>query len=376
MDFGALPPEINSARIYSGPGPGTLLAAAAAWDHVGTELQSAAAYYRSAVSELTSGSWRGPSSVLMTAAAASQIGWLNTAGAQAEQTAGQARAAVSAYETAFATTVPPPLIAANRAQLMTLIATNFLGQNTPAIAAAEAHYAQMWAQDAAAMYAYAGASALAARLSPFSEPPQTADPVGLANQAAAAVQAAGTSVGEDVAEATPRLLSLLPAALEALASPLADEPLLDLDYLLGPISVIASSASITGSLTGITASLTTQAQLVGAGSAAVGAALTDAAVAGALSPAQFTGAAMSANVGRAAPLGALSVPQSWAANAAPATGTAALPGSGPATAATPESAAPALLGGQPLSRPGRSPRTGGLRMGLRRSVIPRTVCAG
>ena len=32
MDFGALPPEINSGRMYTGPGCGSTLAAAAAWD--------------------------------------------------------------------------------------------------------------------------------------------------------------------------------------------------------------------------------------------------------------------------------------------------------------------------------------------------------
>jgi PPE-repeat protein len=377
MDFGALPPEINSALMYAGPGPGTMLAAVTAWDQLAMELQSAATYYQSVVSQLTAGTWRGPSSVSMAGAAAPQIGWLNAAGAQAEQTAGQARAAVSAYETAFAMTVPPPVIAANRAQLMTLVATNLLGQNTPTIVATEAHYAEMWAQDAAAMYGYAGTSAAAARLSPFAEPPQTVNPAGPTSQAVAVAQAAGPSVATDVEEAMPQLSSL-PTALQALASPLAEDPLLELDYLLGAISVGTSSTSITGSLTGIMASLSTQAQLVGAGSASVGAALANSAGGGALSSAQL--AAVSATVGRATPLGPLSVPQSWAANAAPTTGAAALPGAslGSATSSNALEAGvlPNLLGAQPLGRPARGGRSGGLRMGLGRSVIPRTLCAG
>ena len=68
-------------------------------------------------------------------------------------TSNQAKAAVAAYEAAFAATVPPPVIEANRALLMMLIATNILGQNTPAIAATEADYMEMWAQDSAAMRA-------------------------------------------------------------------------------------------------------------------------------------------------------------------------------------------------------------------------------
>ena len=70
LDFGALPPEINSARMYSGPGPGSMVAAAAAWNGLATELGSAASAYGSVVSGLTSGEWLGPSSALMDAAAA------------------------------------------------------------------------------------------------------------------------------------------------------------------------------------------------------------------------------------------------------------------------------------------------------------------
>lgn len=99
---------------------------------------------------------------------------MSATAAQAEQTAAQAEAAAAAFDAAFAATVPPPLIAANRAQLAVLVATSILGQNTPAIAATEAQYFQMWAQDAAAMYSYAGASAAATELSPFTTPQQAA----------------------------------------------------------------------------------------------------------------------------------------------------------------------------------------------------------
>jgi PPE-repeat protein len=92
----------------------------------------------------------------------------------------QARAAAAAFDQAFAMTVPPPVIAANRTQLASLIATNFFGQNTAAIAATEAQYAEMWAQDAAAMYGYSSASAAAATLAPFTPPNQTTNPAGIA----------------------------------------------------------------------------------------------------------------------------------------------------------------------------------------------------
>ena len=166
MDFAMLPPEVNSGRMYAGPGSGPMVAAATAWDGLAAELQSTAASYETVISELSGGPWLGPSSASMAAAAAPYVEWMTTAAAQAEQTATQAKAAAAAYEAAFAMTVPPAVIAANRTLLMTLIATNIFGQNTAAIAATETDYAEMWAQDAATMYGYAGSSAAASTLTP------------------------------------------------------------------------------------------------------------------------------------------------------------------------------------------------------------------
>lgn len=195
MDFAALPPEINSGRMYAGPGSGSMLAAAATWDELSTELYTAAAGYQSVISALTSGPWRGASSVSMASAAAPYAAWLNATAAQAEQASTQAKAAAAAHAAVFAMTVPPPVIAANRAQLATLVATNILGQNTPAIAATEAQYDEMWAQDATAMYGYTTASQTASQMTPFTAPQQTANPGGLAAQSAAVSQSSGTSAG-------------------------------------------------------------------------------------------------------------------------------------------------------------------------------------
>lgn len=106
MDFAALPPEVNSGLIYAGPGSGPMIAAAASWDRLATDLSSAASDYASVVSSLTSGPWRGPASASMAAAAAPYVQWMNTTAAQAEQAGGQAKAAASAYESAFTSMVP------------------------------------------------------------------------------------------------------------------------------------------------------------------------------------------------------------------------------------------------------------------------------
>ncbi|OBI12661.1 PPE family protein [Mycobacterium sp. E2497] len=200
LDFGALPPEINSGRMYVGAGSGPLLAAAAAWDELAAELQATGASYNSAVEALATGPWTGPSSIAMAAAAAPYVAWIHATGAQAEATGAQAKLAAGAYEAAFAATVPPPVIAANRALLATLIATNILGQNTPAIAATEAQYMEMWAQDAAAMYGYAASSATASQLTPFAEPPQTTNQSAAPMQAAAVTQSSAQSSSNTAAQ--------------------------------------------------------------------------------------------------------------------------------------------------------------------------------
>lgn len=217
MDFAALPPEINSGRMYAGAGSGPLLAAASAWDALAAELGSAASSYESVVTSLA-GEWSGPSSTSMAAAAEPYVTWMSTTATQAELSANQARAAAAAYEAAFAATVPPPVVAANRTQLATLIATNFLGQNTPAIAATEIHYAEMWAQDAGAMYGYAGSAAAATQLSPFSQPPETTNPTGAANQMAASAEATGKSAASNIAQQVSQLLNSMPQALQSLVS--------------------------------------------------------------------------------------------------------------------------------------------------------------
>jgi PPE-repeat protein len=381
VDFAALPPEINSGRMYAGAGSGPLLAAAAAWDGLASELSSAATSYQSTVSELTGGPWLGPSSASMAAAAAPYTAWMNTTAAQAEQTASQLASAVAAYEAAFAATVPPPVIAANRALLASLVATNILGQNTPAIAATEAHYAEMWAQDAAAMYGYAGASAAATTLTPFSAPKQNTNPAGTATQAAAVA-----SAGTGTPKALSQLLPQVPSTLQSLASGGASQgtPNILNNPLITDIETL--STLIGGYRTGFLGSCFTavSSMLLGvpftspfipSGPAVAAASAVPGGVLGAARSAGLGGAGASAGLGRAASIGALSVPQSWGAAspairlAATALPTAGLDGLPEAGAAGPGG----WLGGMPpVASVVNAPRNGaaGPRSQSRLKVIP------
>jgi PPE-repeat protein len=240
MDFALAPPEVNSARMYAGPGSGPMLAAAAAWEALAVDLQSTASSYQSAITGLIAGPWLGPSATTMAAAAAPYVAWIRATAAQAEQAANQATAAAAAYDAAFAETVPPPVVAANRSLLAALVATNLFGQNTPAIALTETQYAEMWAQDTSAMYSYAGASASATSLTPFSSPPSSTNSSGQGSQAAAAAQASATSIGnaQGVVSSVQQTFSAVPTALSGLAAPAQALTPADLVNLVGSLSGI------------------------------------------------------------------------------------------------------------------------------------------
>ncbi len=175
MNFLVLPPEVNSSRMFSGEGSGSLAAAAAGWDGLAAELRSAAASFWSVTAGLSGEWWQGPSSAAMGEVAVGYVAWLGAAATHAEQAATQARVTAGAFEAAFAATVHPAEVAANRAQLLSLVGSNIFGQNTAAIAAIDARYEQMWAQDVAAMVGYrTAASSAGGQLTSWQQPPQSA----------------------------------------------------------------------------------------------------------------------------------------------------------------------------------------------------------
>lgn len=182
MDFGTLPPEVISALIHAGPGSGSLLAAASAWHQLGLELDESV---RSHAAELASlrGTWHGPSAAAMADAAEPYLDWLATTAQQCQQVGSSVHAVVAAFELTHFMVVHPSVVIANRARLAFLLATNFFGINLPAIAETEAEYQAMWANNSAAMYRYAAASASAVVPVQFSPPPPIANPAALANPA-------------------------------------------------------------------------------------------------------------------------------------------------------------------------------------------------
>jgi PPE-repeat protein len=392
FDFAARPPEINSALMYSGAGAGPMMAAASAFSSLGAELSSNAASYEAVISQLSGSTWLGPSSALMAAAAQPYIAWLNTTSGQLQQAASQAMASAAAYETAFMATIPPPVIAANRAQEAALVATNILGQNTPAIMALNAIYAEFWAQDASALYGYASSAAVTSQLSPLTPPAENTNPAGAGLQAASVANAVNSNAASS---GLTGLLGNLQGGLSSLASPLsASDPTGLLSSPLwtsfntflgqGVVADSINSVDVTAAwcaMMGITAAATAGHFIANAPAGVtigdttpLGAGLGyGTMLAGATGPVGFGGAPVLAGMGSASSVGGLSVPASWS-SATPAGTGAASAGTGWAAAAE-EGEVTTLPAGMPsVASAGRGGYGfGAPRYGVKPTVMPKQV---
>ena len=392
LDFAAFPPEINSALMYSGAGSGPLMAAAATWSNLAAELSTTASSWESIIGTLTGSQWTGAGSMAAAASAQPIVEWLTSTAAAAEQASTLASASAAAYEAAFTGTVPPPVIAANRTQLAALVATNFLGINTPAIMATEALYAAMWVQDAVTMYAYQAASTAAAALQPL----LPATPA--SNPGAAGLQQGAVAAAAANATASPAVSAAVSPAASVLGGGAIGEGLWDLAGVLGLQPVLSAADGILGSgavfntingavntaawfvMNAIPTSVSLGHTLAGVTPAAAVAAdsvtpLAGGAIGGSLVN-SVGGAGVAGAIGEAEAIGGLSVPAGWS-GAIPATtvGATAAEGSGWAVAAE-ESAPVAAMPGMPgmaAAAKGAGAYGAGPRYGFKPIVMPKQV---
>ncbi|BAX92715.1 PPE family protein [Mycobacterium shigaense] len=330
--FAGIPPEITSAKMYSGPGSESMLAAAAAWNAVSAELRSAATNYDAVIKTLISEGWFGPSSAKMAASVAPYLEWLNTTAAQAEQAGAQTNAAAAAYEAAFAATVPPAVVTANRTQLANLVASNIFGQNTGLIAANEAQYGDMWAQDASAMTNYSAASTAATqKMTLFQQPQSDTTSDGTALQADSVLNASSNAPAVGAATTIWEWLGLAPntnTSTTGLAGLM--------NFLDGSDGGLVGAFLNNASLSGLSNAFTTNgilnptsfidAQLAansigaldGVDATTSGLGVLSAGLGGTASLASVTtpGAAAAAGLGQGSLVGTLSVPPAWGATGA------------------------------------------------------------
>jgi PPE-repeat protein len=397
LDFGALPPEVSSGMMYAGPGSASMMGAASAWNTVAAELNSAAVAYDRVVNTLSSEEWLGPASTSMAQAVTPYVQWMRTTAAAAEHAASQIMSAATAFETAHATIVPPPAIAANRVNLAQLLSTNVLGQNTAAIAALEAQYGEMWAVDSATMYNYASRSANTSAVKPLTSAPHMTNPAGTAHQTAAVTTATGTSAGT-AQNALQSRMSKITSTLGKLASGMqaaapADDPVKDA-LTTGPLGWLGDLMTFYAPFSttfynteglpffsaGIANTFVSIAKSTGALGGAAAVAAVPAAVPAAIPALTGGGSAVAAGLGSAGTVGSLSVPPVWANGSLVGAEHAATPLAISNVREAPDARAGNVFGGMPLTGAGAGAGAGGAgrgpRYGVRPTVIPRPPAAG
>jgi PPE-repeat protein len=306
-------------------------------------------------------------------------------------------------------TVPPPMVTANRTQLATLVATNILGQNTPAIAANEAEYAGMWAQDAGAMYGYAGQSAAATQLTPFTVPAQTTNSGGAASQSAVVTAAAANSAGTGAQSTLSQLTTTLQGLASAGSTTSTTSGSSGLSGILNSLTGDGSGSGLFGSsglglnnnfwntLTSTGAfnpagvvQAVTGSSFLGAGMSNVDSAVPSAMAAGfgpttavvpgvsgisGLSGLGGASNAVSAGVGKAATLGQLSLPPAWTTIATPNSPLASALGAAPLSA--PRSALPGMPGMPvPTAANAGNAAAAAPKYGFRSTVMAQSPLAG
>ena len=398
--LGALPPEVSSALIYAGPGSSSMVAAASAWNAVAAELASTAQGIDKVVVQLAGESWLGPSSAAMAAAVQPYVSWITTTAGQAEHAAAQASSAAAAFETVFASVVPPPLIAANRAELAQAVSTNVLGLNNGVIAQLESQYAEFWSQNASAMYSYAASSAAATKISSFTEAPAIANP---AAALSSAVSSATSSPATSVQSWIQGLLTNVQSRIQSLANPFigptatSKSALTEIWFLLTGQTILPTNlgalangyqpfASFFYNTEGLPyfsvgmgnfgTQIAKSAGWLG-GAVPAAAAAVPKGIGGLGGAVGGAGGQVAAGLGQGAHVAGLSVPNSWPGATLPSAAKpmSAIPVSEPITSG--ESGAGNLVGGMPVGATGAGRGAGtGPRYGFKPTVMARPMSAG
>ncbi|OBH47706.1 PPE family protein [Mycobacterium mantenii] len=180
--WAAFPPEVHSAALSSGPGPGSLLAAEQAWQALSAEYDSAAQELGDLLAAVQAGTWQGPSAEAFVAAHVPYLAWLLQNSANSTAAALESETVAAAYTAALSAMPTLEELATNHAVFAQLVATNFFGVNTIPIAQNEIEYLQMWLQAATTMAMYEAVSETAMTWAPPTAPPPAIQKTDIPNQ--------------------------------------------------------------------------------------------------------------------------------------------------------------------------------------------------
>ncbi len=193
--WSAFPPEVNAGQLMLGDQGASIEAAAIAYDVLAAALMAEAAQMAATTGSAAADGFIGAGGTAMMATAVPYIAALQTLAAWVEQSAASAAAILQAYVTAKAAMIQVPVCETNRVSQAGFVATNIIGQNTPAIIALDMEYFDFfWPLNASNMGGYEGivTTVITTLGIPPPPAPMTANPAGMAAQAGAIGEAAAT----------------------------------------------------------------------------------------------------------------------------------------------------------------------------------------
>jgi len=191
--FSAFPPEVNAGQLMAGDQGASIAAAVAAHEALSAALMEEGARMGTTAGTTAATGWEGVGGAAMVSTAMPYVAALEALAGWVQQSAASAAAIEQAYAVTKAAMIQVPICTTNRTSQAGLVATNVIGQNTPAIIGLDAeYYGHFWTNNASLMGSYEAfvTPILAALGVPPPPAPLTANPAGPAGQAAAIGEAA------------------------------------------------------------------------------------------------------------------------------------------------------------------------------------------
>jgi PPE-repeat protein len=213
-DAAAVTPEINHTLMVAGDLGESLVQAAAGYESVADMLIAELTAMGLNTSTTAMVAWQGPGGIIMEMTAAEFMAVCAAASAWIRVGQVQAAEVAAAHTAAVETMIPAAVCLTNRSTQAGLVATNWIGQNTPGIIALDGqYYGHFWVTNATARTGYGQVvtTALGAIAEPPPLSPTASDPAAAAAGAAQAAAQSGSQGALQVSAQTMTQTASAPA---------------------------------------------------------------------------------------------------------------------------------------------------------------------